>query len=433
MPNAFSKNPISFLALCFAPFMLQSQTPVFQTGNSVVKSLAVSPDSKTIAVEGETSDITLWDLGTRKKTMTLKRTKKVVKTDSDDDDMPMPDMSAVFSIGAGSASQMCFSPDGQRLILSSSNAIVVWNVKSEKQLFEINASSDFSDLSHDAAYIAVVEAALPDDSDYEGADIHGGRNSSHEDNILLFSTQTGDKKEFSVNTASKVKRIRFTPKSNSLLVAGLNGDLTLLDYTTGQTTELKPIYTDDEEESAVNYNQDEIFAMFPATTLAMHPQQKIIAATDSKGKLYIYDFQQEKMKHSVQLSNTMSIPGYSLEQLRFAPNGKYLVAMSRDLGDASLKKRLHVWEVETGKEVKNDYIEIDPLFSGLTFDPNGHYFAISRFDKAKKPPYDITIYDADTLAELAVLKGRGIPAFFPNDAKRIAFPSGAGIAVQVLK
>lgn len=427
-----SKNRITILAFCFAPFMLQSQTPVFQTGNTIVKSLAVSPDGKSIAVEGETSGISLWDLGSRKKSITLKRTKKVVQTDSDDD-MPMPDMSALFSIGAGSTRQMCFSPDGQRLILSSSTAIVVWNVKSEEQLFEINASSDFYSLSNDARYVAVVEAALPDDNDYEAADIHGGRSRSHEDNILLFSTQTGEKKEFPISTASKVKRIRFVPNSNSVLVAGLNGDLSLINFDSGESTNLKPMYSDDEAEFAIGYDNDMIPGMSPGSTLAMHPRQKIVAAVDSKGKLYLYDFQQEQLKHTVQLDNAMPIPGQGLEQLQFSPNGKYLVAMSRELGDVSLKKQIHFWEVETGKEAKNANFEIDPLFSGLAFDPDGRYIAISKFDKTKKPPFDIAIYDANTLSELEIIKGRGMPAFFPNGTKRIVFSTGAGIAVQTLK
>lgn len=430
MPNAFNKNRISILALCFVPFLLQSQTPVFQTGNSIVKSLAVSPDGKTIAVEGESSDITLWDLGTRKKTITLKRTKKVVKADPDDD-MPMPDMGAALAIGAGSTSQMYFSPDGQRLILSSSTAIVVWNVKSEKQLFEINASSEFFALSNDAGHIAVIEAALPDDSDYEAADIGGGRDRSYEDNILLFSTQTGDKKELSISTTSKVKRIRFVPKSNSLLVAGLNGDLALLDYTTGEAAELKPIYNDDEEESSVSYNEAEIPVMSPFATLAIHPKQKTVAICDSKEKLYLYDFGAEKLKHTIPLSNTMSMPGKGLEYLQFTPNGKYLVGINRSFADKGLKKQVRFWDVENGKEVKS--ILVSPVMSGLSFSPDEKYFALSKLDNSKQSSFVIAIYDAQTLAELEIIKGRGIPAFFPNDTKRIAFSSGAGIAVQSIK
>lgn len=194
------------------------------------------------------------------------------------------------------------------------------------------------------------------------------------------------------------------------------------------------MYSDDEEESVINYHNDMIPGMLLGSTLAMHPREKIIATVDSKGKLYLYDFKAEKLKHTVQLGNTTSMPGQGPEQLQFAPNGKYLVAMSRDLGDASLKKQIHIWEVETGKEAKNIFIEIDPLFSGLTFDSNGNYFAVSKFDKTKKPSFGIVIYDANTLLELETIQGRGLPAFFPNTPKRIAFPTGAGgIAVQTLK
>lgn len=420
------KQVFIFMTLLVSIYGYSQTTPLFKTGNTVLKSIAVSPDGRTVAIEGESSEIALWDLGARKKVMTLKR-EETEKLDTDD---PVMKMGTIAAIGAGVTGKLFFSPDGQRLILSHNMGLVVWNPKVEKPLIEFSALSDFFDVSDNGQYVAVIEKAKSNTGGYEPADIRGDR--PRIDYVLLFVTQSGEMKKLSISSLSKVKRIRFVPGTTTILSLGLKGDLTLLDYLSGQTTSLKPMFNDNEEESAVSYEMDGMSSlMSPNATIAIHPNKKIVAATDSKEKLYLYDFKEEKLKQVIQLSNTIAMPGQGMERLQFTPNGKYLFGINKSLADQGIKKQIRFWEVETGKEVKS--LIIDPIMFGLSFNAEGKYFAMGKFDETKKPPFVIGIFDANTLLESEPFQGRGIPAFFPNDPKRMAFLLSNGIGIHTIK
>jgi WD40 repeat protein len=415
--------------LLLLPIGLCSQTPLFQTGNTTITSLAVSPNGRTVAVEGDAGDITLWDLSTRKKIMTLKRIRAATEKDEEED--ATPDMSAILNIGFGATSRMRFTPDGQKLVLSYNTGAIVWGIKEEKQLYEIKALSDFYDIEASARYLTVVKEALKQNQRYwEPADIGRSENWPHESTIILYDIQSGSEKELALEALSKVKRIRFVPGSSGILIAGLKGNISLIDYISGKKTEMKPIYKEDEELSAVSYEIDDLPAM-PVATIAMHPSDKIVAVSNSTNKIHIYDFKSEKIKSIIQISNTTAMPGQGLEHLEFAPNGKYLFGTYRSLADKGLKKQLRFWDVETGKEVKS--MVIDPVLSGFSFSADGKYFALTKMDSSKKPPSVICIFDAHTLAEFESFQGRGIPAFFPNDPKRMVFSLVNGIGVHTLK
>ncbi|NUQ25112.1 MAG: hypothetical protein HUU34_14285 [Saprospiraceae bacterium] len=92
--------------------------PLFQTGSAFVQSLCISPDERIIAVEGESSEIVLWDLGTRKKNTTLKRRATIRKPDEEN---PLTGfMPFVF----GGISRSFFTPNGKHLIACSEKGVL---------------------------------------------------------------------------------------------------------------------------------------------------------------------------------------------------------------------------------------------------------------------------------------------------------------------
>ncbi len=405
-------------------FSLHSQnlTPLFQTGNTVIKSIAVAPNGREIAVEGQNSDIAVWDLATRKKRISLKR--QQIDTNND-----RGGMNSVGVVAMGIYNKLSFSNDGQRLFLLHNEGITVWNPSKENPIIEFSALPDFCDISADCKYVAVVEAAIPKPKNYVNAVIYNSEFLSR-NKIILYDTQDGMAKELTINGLSKVKRIRFIPNSTTIIIADTDGEIALLDFLSGQQKPLQAIYYD-RSYSDSRYKIEDIPFQAPNTTIAVHPTNTILALMDSENKVYIYDFKEEKLLHSFQVDNLTDLYGPGMERFQFTPNGKYLVGQNLSISDQGFKKQIRFWSVETGKEVKS--IVYDPSMSSISYSNDGKYISFSKMGFQDEKSSGLSILDAIDFQELINLQLFGAFVFFPNDSKRIAFVAGGGIGVYNLK
>ncbi len=415
------KQGFIFMALLVSIYGYSQTTPLFKTGNTVLKSIAVSPDGRTVAIEGESSEVALWDLGARKKVMTLKRDQ--VKLDQD-----QTDMSAVVAMGLGTSSKLFFTPNGQRIFLSHSVGLAVWNPKVEKSMIEFFAAPDFFDVTQSGEHIAVIKEATIRPL-FIPADI---KHDLFDDIIVLYSSKTGETKELSISTPSEIKRIRFVPGSTNLIISGVNGDLSLLNYLTGEVTELPPLFQDEYKTSSFSYNLEDKRGFTPNNTIAIQPNQETIAVMDSKSIVHIFDFKNNRLKSLIKLNNNADPKEYlSVERLEFTPSGKLLLSIIQLMSDKGVRKQVSFWEVETGKQVKT--IPTGPGFFSLNFNLVGNNFALSKMDASKSPPFFISIIDGETFQEIESIQGQGISAFFPNDPKRIVYLLNSGIGVHSIK
>jgi WD40 repeat protein/tRNA A-37 threonylcarbamoyl transferase component Bud32 len=129
------------VALLDARELRQVGTPLLRTGGEV-KSLAFSPDGRTLAAAGPDDALTLWDVGSRSRLL--------------------------GPIRPGGVS-VSFSPDGRTLATASGSGITLWDAATGARLGEIGAgeASDLS-FSADGSRIAFVR---PDESGAEVWDV----------------------------------------------------------------------------------------------------------------------------------------------------------------------------------------------------------------------------------------------------------------------
>lgn len=405
---------------------LRAQSALFQPGYTNIVSVAVSPDGKTMAVEGESSEVSLWDLTLRKKTMTLKRMPKPAKTDADDE---TPDMSATLGFAVPEYSTTFFSATGENYIIGNSAGVTAWNVKISKPTLQLWASPDHYDISLDGRNIVVVKSALVshDDSPHPAEIAHQVKRTLI-DTLLLYTVANGQVKSIQVESPSKSKRVRFVPGTNSILVIGMNGDLTLIDAESGKTTTPMQVYDSDEEEIVGEFGA--AMSMFVNRSVAVHPQKKLIAVSDGQQHLFIFDFKENRLKTTIQLPASI-MPGMDFEYLQFTPNGAYLFGVQLVASDNGFMKSLVFWNVESRAQSKK--MDIEAIWSAYNFSPDGKWFALCQAQRPKMSTGSISIFDAASLEEVESFSGKGALNFFSNDTHRLAYRADHGMGTYLIK
>lgn len=421
-------NRIYIAMLCLSPIDLSGQAALFSINDFVTKSMAVSPDGKSIALETESSDVVLWDIGTRKQFMRLIRTQIIPNEDNESNGMP--DMDGTNSIGLGVSNEVQFTPDGQNLILRSTNGAAVWNIREENQILNIHGKHDKFDISADLKFIATIKP-WRSEFEFEPAHIHGRKFDPPPDTILIYSLPSGATKRFVPEIGFSVTRIRFDHGASNLLLSNAEGHLCSFNYLNGAVSTLKSVYTNSQDQSA-DYNYETIFPAFSFESFAVHPTLRLIALSDLSGRLYIYDLSAQNTLDTLPPSAGGDfLPGQGFLKLSFSNNGKYLVTIQLVMNDGALNKKITFWDVLTRKEVKS--IQINALFSSFSYSPDGKYFSISSYGKTNDGKGRIIIYDAETLAEINSFEGKWAPAFFPNEPKRFVYSSQNGIFSRTIK
>jgi WD40 repeat protein len=417
------KNFINLLIITFLVLNKQilAQAPIFQTGDILMSAMAISPDGKMIAVEGVSSEIAIWDMATRKKTTVLKRNKR--KREGEEDE---PQMGLAMSMGSGKSGKALFSQSGQHLIACHEDGLVVWNLKQTNPVLELFVLPDYFDVSRDGNFVAFIKTAILEEDYLPPARIKGKHTIT--DTILVLNLKE-NKETTLVIESNTIKRIRFSSDGLSLFMISADGAFIAASVQSGKVTDNASIYSGGDSEESLDYPQSDETNMFSSISVAAHPKQPLIAATDANKNLYIYDYLRHKVKHKLKIEPGI-IPGQNFALLQFTSNGEYLLGVNLVIKNEGFSKILYFWEVESGKLSKSFDLGI---VSDISFSPDGQWLALSRMDVNKNPPFIISVYNASTLSETESFPGRGSLCFFPKENKKLAYFAKNGIGIYNLK
>lgn len=400
--------------LCFsAPARSQS---MLQIGSMSVRSLCISPDERTVAVETEAAEVSLWDVATRKKTTTLKRGKLKIETE-DGDDM------GFMSFGTGAVGRSFFTRNGKHLVVCNHQGVAVWALNNPFPVVEFFAPPGLYDVSRDEKHIAVLQAATEDNRELEPARISSQQH-MWRGPILIYNVEGGAPKhiDLTINPFGELKGLRFIPNTNNILLLGSMGKLVIVDWTSGKILEEFELFQGEDE------SFEEMFSNSPPIRLAVHPQLPLAAVVRDQN-LHLYDFKSHKIKQTIEVQKSAEMLLRYFEQIEFTPDNKYLFAASTMVAENKFQKIYQFWNIETGKEIKS--IETQAMWSGYSFNKDGQWIALAHSKDFEK--FSISIYSLQNLAEADVITGKGPLAFFSNDKNRLLFLSGINIAAYAIK
>jgi sugar lactone lactonase YvrE len=134
-----------------------------------------------------------------------------------------------------------------------------------------------------------------------------------------------------------------------------------------------------------------------------------------------------------------SATGKVVRQLQQAPVvwGVAVSPDGRTLFTCGEEKRIHVWEVATGKLLRlfgglPDWTNHRSNF-GVVFSPDGRWVAVGAEERGQIRVRHILVYDLATGKQAARLQPAGRPVTFSPDGRLLACTGGAGEKVQVLE
>jgi WD40 repeat protein len=360
-----------------------------------VKSVAFSPDGKTLASGGADKTVKLWDAATGQERATL--------TDN-----------------PGAVDSVAFSPDSKTLASASANAEAPWNNPGEVRLWDVASGQKRATLSgHTGGVFAV--AFSPDGKTLASA--------SADKTVKLWDAATGRVQATVNGHTSWVLNVAFSPDGKTLASASADRTVKLWDAATGQ------------ERAALKGHTGG-----PVTSLAFSPDGKTLASGSADRTVMLWD------AATGQVRATLTGHTGEVQSVAFSPDGKTLasgswdrtvklwdaatgqvraalkgyaggifsVAFSPDgktLASGSWDHTVKLWDAATGQQCVTLMGHKDPIWS-VAFSPDGKTLASGSADKTVK------LWDAATGQVRATLKGHtGGPvsslAFSP-DGKTLA-------------
>ena len=302
---------------------------------SKVRSVAFSPDGKTLASTSEDETVRLWDV----QTGTLKRTL-------------LGHEANVLSV--------VFSPDGKTLASGSSAArilesdrdipIILWDVRTgriQQTLMEHGGwwvhDLAFSPDSKTLASTSEVEVRLWDAG--TGALKH----------IITEAIRTNDHTQTTIEDRARIESIAFSRDGKTLVGAGavgLGGQVYLWDAGTGKRKKIVAEYKD-------NFLGHSFYA-----AVAYSPDGKMLASAH-KSEVRLWDVGTGMLKQS--LTGHMR----SIFRIAFSPD-------SKTLASGSLDRTVRLWDVETGW-VKQTLTGYTSNVYNVVFSPDGKILASASY------------------------------------------------------
>ncbi len=357
------------------------------THTGKVRSIAFSPDSKTIATVDNYHTIYLWDTTTKEHKATL----------------------------VGDVRYIYFSPDGKKLASSNGSAITIWDVNAQQQILRIPARANSR-----IVFSPDGKVLLSSDTD---------------DKLRLWDTETGENRlTLPMNTAVD-KAIAYSPDGESIASAGPNNIIRIWDAKTGElkitlTGHTRPVhtvvYSPDSKILASGGGDNTICLWDPNTgenkatltghtsaveTLAVSPDGLTLASGSYDGTIQFWDLKTGQHKSTIRHAQfsrrtTLSPDGKTLatdvnDEILLWDNktGKqkailtglavspFLLSFSQDatklIGNS--KDEQIIWEIETGKQINIVNFPINEMHTHLVpyenikvFSQDGMTLAIGR-------------------------------------------------------
>jgi WD40 repeat protein/transcriptional regulator with XRE-family HTH domain len=280
--------------------------------------------------------------------------------------------------GGVSLSAVAFSPDGKFLATGGTDGLKLWNVETG-QLQRAFANSGY--IKYGVRFSA------------DGRSLLSGNWSSGV--ASLWDVQTGKQlQQFilptRINATDTLNDVVFSSDGKSI-VSATGHIMNVWDRQTGDLI-----------------IQDGTFGII--TRLAFSPDSRYLLTASTAGQVKLFDAQ------IVMLINRL-VGAAALNGATFSPDGKYIAT-------ASVDKLAHLWDVESGKEIRQYSGHTDILYS-VAFSPDGKYIVTTSADGTAR------LWDVQTGQELRRFTGHtaGVQnvAFSP-DGKFIATVSDDGTA-----
>ncbi len=275
---------------------------------------------------------------------------------------------------------VCFSPDGKRLAANGSGIVKVWDTTTLKEIVTLKGlRAAHITFSPDSKLLAMT---------------------GFEEPARVYDTGTWKIRAKLAGHPRGTRWVEFTPDGKSLATADFGEAVQFWDPVKGK--DLGPSF------------MPGLLDLYP---LVFTPDGKTMAAA-GQDKVVLYDLAAKKVRARLE-GHTNRVPTLAL-----SPDGKTLLT-----ADLSLKKRVILWDVATGKrQLQLDLSKFSSIqVYAAAFSPNGKTVAVVGFS-----PF-VHLYDATTGRERAVLKSTNdyyLSVAFSPDGRTLV-TGGAGGTVKL--
>ncbi|MDZ8226351.1 caspase family protein [Nostoc sp. ChiVER01] len=399
--------------------------------SSKIQGVAFSPDSKTIASAGAENTVKLWDVATGKEIIT-------------------------FNGHSNQVNSVAFSPDGKTIASASSDTTVkLWNAATGTEITTLNG--------HSSTIRGV--AFSPDGKTIASA--------SSDTTVKLWNTDTGTEITTLNGHSDFVRGVAFSPDGKTIASASADATVKLWDASTGKeiitlsghSGEVWSVVFSPDGKTIASGSTDTTVKLWNAATgkeittfnghsnqvnsVAFSPDGKTItsASSDTTVKLWNAAIDKENSilnghrnwvwgvafspdgktiasassDNTVKLWNTdtgkeiITLIGHSAEvwSVVFSPDGKTIAS-------AGAENIVKLWNADTGKEITTLNGHRSGIW-GVAFSPDGNTIASASADATLK------LWNTDTGKEIITLSGHSSAAWdvkFSPDGKIIASASG---------
>ncbi|AFZ07218.1 WD-40 repeat-containing protein [Oscillatoria nigro-viridis PCC 7112] len=403
-----------------------------------VRSVAFSPDGKTLASASFDNTIKLWNVETQKPSATLTGHRnsvrsvafspdgKTLASASSDKTIKLWNVEtqkpiATFTWHSYSVDSIAFSPDGQTLASASSdNTIKLWNVETQKP------SATLTGHSNQVRSVAFS----PDGKTLASA--------SSDNTIKLWNVETQKPIATLTGHSNQVLSVAFSPHGKTLASASFDNTIKLW-----HLESQKPITTlTGHSNSVLSVAFSPVGASLPSRigkTLAsasfdntiklwrLHSQTELITLTGHSNQVYSVAFSPDgktlasasgdntiKLWHLESQKPIATLTGHSNSVLSvaFSPDGQTLASGSSD-------NTIQLWHLESQTEVTTLTGHSNPVYS-IAFSPDGKTLASASFDNT------IKLWNVETQKPIATLTGHSnwvLSVAFSPDGKTLASAS----------
>jgi len=381
-----------------------------------VRSVAFSPDGRTLAAARDDKTVKLWDVQSRQELVTLEGHSDFVSSvafspdgrtlasASADKTVKLWDVQSgqVLKTLEGHRSHLwsvAFSPDGRTLASASDDKTVkLWDVQSGRELKTL--------LGHSASVESV--AFSPD-----GRLLASG---SGDTTLKLWDVQSGHELKTLKGHSASVWSVAFSPDGRTLASAGWDGTVRLWDVHSGQelktrvathNTFVNSVAFSPDGRTLASASQDNTVELWdgrslqPLNTLKGHRDPVFSVAFSRDGTLAsasadktvkLWDLQSRQEPKTLE---GHSVSGYPVA---FSPDGRTLVSASDNTGK--------LWDVQSRQELKTLVGHRNVVYA-VAFSPDGRMLASSDDNTVK-------LWDVQSGQELKTLEGHHSVAFSPD-------------------
>jgi WD40 repeat protein len=373
--------------------------------SSSVKSIAFSPDGKTLASASDDNSVILWDVTNQKQIISLK---------------------GHFS----SVNSVAFSPDGKTLASASDdNTIILWDIVTQKAISRLKG--------HTSSVWSV--AFSPDGKLLASA--------SYDNTVILWDIS----KQKSITTLTNyfVNSVAFSPDGKTLASAGcsnfhnsfcIEGEITLWDVISqksittfkGHSFSVESIAFSSDGKTLASASDDNTIILWDVLTqkatnyltehsssvwsVAFSPDGKILASASGDNTIILWDVFTQKQVNK--------FTGHSshVNSIAFSPDGNSLASASDD-------NTIILWDITDQKPITIHMNHTSPRLS-VVFSPDGKELVSTGCSKFTDDVFctegEIIFWDMSSQKPITTLKGHSdsvLSAAFSPDGKILASAS----------